>query len=245
MDCKTARLMLEVAHPLATELDAGEAEALNHHLAECPDCGPLAHAERAFDERLGRLMRDVPVPDGLRSRVLRRLAADREAWYWRRLRWGAGIAASIALLVFSAYWYRGQHLPTIDLEAVGQIDREQRGRDAQEVVEDYRSRGIKTAAPAAFNYRYLSFYGLADFQGKTVPQLMFIREDNPAQARVYVLSDKLFDMKALQAQAAQPPADSGGYTVKVFWYPEQPQYAFVVVFTGGPEPWFVNEPPAA
>lgn len=246
MDCRTARLLLDFAQPRSTELEPSEAEALHHHLAGCPDCGPLAQAERAFDERIGPIMRDVPVPDGLRSRVLRRLANEREGWYWRRLRWSAGIAAAIALLTFGGFWYRGRHLPIIDPEKLVEIARDQRCRDPHDLETEFRAQGIRMAAPASFAYRYLAFYGLAEFENKTVPQLVFFREREPALARVYVLNDQVFDMKSLQAQAAQPPADSGGFTVKVFWYPERPQFAYVVVYTGGPEPWFLdNEPPPA
>ena len=57
MDCKTARLLLLFARPLPTELEASEAEALESHLADCPECGALAQAERQTDTCLGQAMR--------------------------------------------------------------------------------------------------------------------------------------------------------------------------------------------
>ena len=62
MDCKTARQFLEFTRPPVPELEPGDADALETHLADCPDCGPLARAERGFDYRLGQAMRSVPLP---------------------------------------------------------------------------------------------------------------------------------------------------------------------------------------
>ena len=85
MDCKTARLLLDFARPLCPELDTADAEALHSHLAECPECGPFAAGERRIDGHFGRAVRDVPVPEHLRDRLVKRLAVERDAWYRRRL----------------------------------------------------------------------------------------------------------------------------------------------------------------
>ena len=94
MDCKHARMLLDVAHPLATELEAVETEALAAHLAECPDCGFAAEAERRVDEKFGAAMRDVPVPDGLQQRIVRRLQGERDAWWRARVFRAASAAAA-------------------------------------------------------------------------------------------------------------------------------------------------------
>src|SRR5262245_10465360 len=106
MDCRNARLLLEFARPLTAELDAGEAEALQGHLADCPECGALAREERRLDEHLGRAVRDVPVPEGLRDRLLARLATERDAWFRRWLLRAVGVAAGIALAVWLVWLYR-------------------------------------------------------------------------------------------------------------------------------------------
>ena len=50
---------------------------LQQHLDKCPDCACLAQADRRLDETLGKVMRDVPVPAGLKQSVMKRLATQR------------------------------------------------------------------------------------------------------------------------------------------------------------------------
>src|SRR5947209_6413570 len=129
MDCRTARLLLDFARPLSTELEASEAEALHCHLADCSQCGALAQVERQADERLGQAVRDVPVPDGLRQRLLSRLAIERDAWYRRWLMRATGIAAAITLAVWLGWSLRGPRPAEVDLEKVYTEAIEQRNFD--------------------------------------------------------------------------------------------------------------------
>src|SRR5262249_18708098 len=120
MECNHARLLLEVAHPLATELEAPERQELAAHLAECLECGAWAEAERRVDEKFGTAMRDVPVPDGLQQRIVRRLNVERDA-YWRRLILRSGsIAAALLLacLVGYAAWFSKK--PAVDIISLHQ-----------------------------------------------------------------------------------------------------------------------------
>src|SRR5437899_263959 len=99
MDCRTARQLLDFARPRRPELDAAELEELEAHLADCPDCGPLAQAERQIDSRLGQAMRAVSVPEDLRNRLLTRLGSERTRQTRKRRRWLAVPAAAAALLL--------------------------------------------------------------------------------------------------------------------------------------------------
>src|SRR5437899_3052503 len=99
VDCKTARQFLDFARPRRPELDAAELEELEAHLAECPDCGPLAQVERQMDSRLAQAMRSVAVPEGLRGRVLNQLQSERTIQARKRRRWIAGPAAAAVLLI--------------------------------------------------------------------------------------------------------------------------------------------------
>src|SRR2546423_15106509 len=94
MDCNHARLLLEVAHPVATELEAPERKALAAHLADCPECGAWAEAERRADEKIGAAVRDVAVPGGPKQGVGRRPNAEGDAFYRRWLGRAAGGAAA-------------------------------------------------------------------------------------------------------------------------------------------------------
>src|SRR5947207_6791000 len=101
VDCKTARQFLDFARPRRPELDATELEELEAHLAECPDCGPLAQVERQIDSRLAQAMQAVPVPEGLPGRVLNHLQSERRLQVRKMGRWIAVPAAAAALLLAS------------------------------------------------------------------------------------------------------------------------------------------------
>jgi len=73
MDCKTARLLLDFAQARPPELDAGDREALDSHLADCVDCGLLFRTEAEAEDRLRAAMAHVSTPEGLRARSLLRL----------------------------------------------------------------------------------------------------------------------------------------------------------------------------
>src|SRR5437879_2213818 len=102
MDCRTARLLLTFARPRAAELEAGAAEALTDHLAECAECGALARAEHQVDRLLGLAMRQVSTPLDLRQRLLTRLQVERRNWYQRLPREHPRIAAAVAAVLLLA-----------------------------------------------------------------------------------------------------------------------------------------------
>src|SRR5207244_393513 len=116
MDCNNARLLLEVAHPLANELDARDTAELAGHLADCPDCGPWAQNEHRVDEALGKAMRAVPVPSGLALKIVRRLHVERDAWYRGWAVRAAGIAAALLLLLWGSWAFWLGKKATVDLD---------------------------------------------------------------------------------------------------------------------------------
>src|SRR5262249_21280792 len=156
----------------------------------------------------GRAMRDVPVPAGLRGRLLARLNAERDARHWRVLKWSSAIAAALLVAVLLTWNLRSKQLPINPQNLLDEFVA-QRGAAPGQVANFSREKGVPIGLPSQFDYRYLDFYCLADFQGKTVPQLVFNRGKDIA--RVYVLGDQQFDMDALQ-QLADQPVDSLGLT---------------------------------
>jgi hypothetical protein len=242
MDCKTARLLLYFTHPRTAELEADEAAALEGHLADCSLCGTLAQSERRADNRIGQAMRAVPVPDGLRTRLLTQLDAEREHWYRRRLLRGAGVVAAAAAVILVAWLgisWRNDHPPAPDSEAIaGEFLTDLANPSPDTVRESFERKGFKVTAPSdsdpkeGLNYRLLRYYGVARFQGKSVPMLLFTHGN--AQARVYIISYRDFDLKAA---LASPPGFGSGCNIE-FWPPPAPEnrttprFAFVIVYTG-------------
>jgi hypothetical protein len=233
MDCKTARLLLEFARPLSPDLDSADAEGLHEHLADCPDCGPLYRAERSVEDHLARAMRAVPVPEGLEARLSDRLRRERRAWYRWRLWVPGGAAAAAAALLLAIFLGFGPHgtLPGVSLEELYHGLNNRAGATPAQ-IEDwfYSTYYVHTVVPPQFDYHFLAFYDLADFQGQRVPMLLFLR--GQATARVYILSAKQFNLNAIQ------PAP--GYPVELL-PSDNPQFAYVVIYTSERLDWFFNK----
>ncbi len=223
MDCKTARLLLELGLPRAQELEPDDAASLDEHLAACAECGSLAHEERRADAHLGAALRAVPVPPGLRDRLLDKLKAERK----RRLRWRfhAPLAAAATLLLAVGVWWYNRPLPVIDLLA---IHGEPLPGAAVQVEQFFDARGVRAVAPPQFNYKLLAAWHVVEFQGRSrVPHLLF--QNGADYVEVYILSAKHFDFRtALQ----QGKADSGDYTVELLRHPEDPHVFYLVKYRG-------------
>src|SRR5262245_45626609 len=168
MDCKTARTLMEFARPTAPDLDDADRKALAAHLAVCSDCDALTRAERQADEHLGQAVRDVPVPQGLRERLLERLNDERDAWFRKVLARGArwlAAAAAVALVVYGGILWMAAQKPRPEAEDLANIALRQviSPADRPGVEEWFGERGLKVVAPDDFDYAYLTSYNLAEF----------------------------------------------------------------------------------
>ena len=239
MDCRTARLLLHFARPLTTELEASEVQALETHLADCPECRPLARAESRADDRIGEAMRAVPVPEGLRARLLAGLGAGRKAWYRRRsLQVGGGLAAAAAVRLALWLGFNPPFRPLkLDVDRVGgELFTQTFNPTPDNVANWFRAKDVAVAPPGGFNYALLAYYDLVDLQGERVPFLLFTH--NKDQARVYVLSEKQFDLKDAMSI---PPGTGSGFRFVVRPNPADPRVAYLVVYTGESLEPFLDE----
>ncbi len=247
MDCKTAQLLLDCARPHCNELDAEDANALEDHFAGCPDCAALARTERHLDEHLGKAMRNVEVPDTLRAHLLNRLDAERNDWYKRwaghGLRTAVAVAACVLLVVggvagYLQYRYANRSAPNLDDLTWEYKQREQSPPERADVEAAFKKQGLVTVLPD-FKYDNLRTYGIADFQGVQVPQLVFaVNGDGMNTPRenaiVYVLSSKQFQLKDLTTSTPSPSGYQ--YSVDVQHQPGG-SFAYVVVHTGNNYDW--------
>jgi hypothetical protein len=241
MDCKTARNLLQFIRPHGHDLDAADHAALQAHLAECTECDAFARAERQHDAHVGAAIRDVPVPAGLKDRLLSKLKRQREDWWKQslnRVARYAAAAAAVVLVVWIGFQLNSGAKPRPTEEDLIQVPLASWAHQpptASDAQEWFRKTHPKLVVPSTFNYEYLVSYSVAPvntppFDGREVPQLFFVRSSpgSAAQvAQVFILSPDQFDLSNI----TQERQDAGGYRVKVKVRPENNQ-AYVIAYTG-------------
>jgi hypothetical protein len=234
MDCRTARLLLEFTGSRPAEIEPSEQESLEEHLAECTPCRTYAEAERALEDHLARAMRAVPLPEGLRGRLLDQLGAERRRGYRRlALLYAGGLTVAASLVVVALLWWnRPGHREGVNLETAWNGSFEQNGSPPERVQEWFQEiYHRQTVPPAGFNYNALKFYDLVEFQGKRVPLLFFVRDG--ANARVYILSAKEFDFDEV--------TEAPGYNVDLIHHPTDNRFAYVAVYSSERLDWFLDK----
>src|SRR5438552_15088967 len=156
-------------------------------------------------------MRDVPLPVDLRQRLLTRLAEDRREWYThlprRHPRWAAAAAALLLLAVGFVVYAARRPPQRLELAPIAEKWNTQVSAPRDEVQRAFADWGYPVVLPPEFNYQYLIHYDLAEFEGRRVPHLQFLR--GPNLASVYILSGSQFDVRAA---VDQPREGSGRFT---------------------------------
>jgi hypothetical protein len=236
MECKDARLLLNFVRPRANELDAAEARALDRHLRDCPDCEAHAQAERRLDEHLGKALRDVSVPSGLRSQVLARLAEQRKAKQYHRLRrlavTAGGLAAALLLgLTLWQYW-PAPAKPPLDLNDLHSFVASHTATNREWVQESFAlDDKVLLTLPermpeGRLNYDLITDFGLKTWQQRQLPYLRLDRGDK--HAFLFVISDKQFDTRHL----ALPVVFEESQRYAVYAWRDAPGFVYVLVHTG-------------
>jgi hypothetical protein len=246
MDCRTARLLLDFARPQASELQADEAGALQNHLDRCPDCHGLARGERQLDEHLGKAMRQVEIPPGLREQLLSRLEAERGDWHRRRFAHAARLvlaAAAAALLLGWGGWHwvlNRRPAPIDPGQLVGHFNEEATTDKGMRAEQTLKKLGVEAPLPP-LNYNLLAcpptLAELPGYPERTVPLMLFVQ--NHHRAWVYVVA-------ARQVPQDVPPLfGEGTYKLDVL-FAEGDAYKFLVIHDGDDLDWLrAPAPPAA
>jgi hypothetical protein len=235
MDCKTARLLLDFARPQARELEAEEAADLERHLDHCPNCHSRASAENQLDTCLGKAMRQVDVPAGLREQLFARLETARGDWHRQRFAHVARLcAAAAALLLLSWagwYWVREYLVAPVDTEQVAYAVSYEATEDPRERTEkSLKDLGFETPLSPYLDYSLLVgspvLAELPGYPGRKVPRLDFAR--NGRVARVYLIVKR--------AVPKDEPALGGSFKAE-FLPDEGEPYRFLVIHDGENLDW--------
>jgi hypothetical protein len=235
MDCDHARLWLAFARP--AEMEAAELARLDAHIATCPDCGALAHAERGADDAFARAMQAVPVPDGLGAKLAARLVSARATW--RRHALLRASAACVAGFLAASLTYSATR-PRLELTAAAEDATWQPGlwkpneRALDDANELLRALGAPAVAPGDFNYQTLKFVGRMNSHGvSSAPTLIFTRDE--AYAKVVLVRDT--EVKNL-AQLADQVGEASGCWVTVRVVPGLSGWYYIITTYGKPLQFF-------
>jgi hypothetical protein len=237
MDCKTARLLLEFAQPRAGEMDPADLAALEQHFAGCPECDALARAERGLDHAFSKAMQAVEVPSGLRGRLLDRLDRERGDVSLRRFGRAARAAAAVAAVLLAAwgiYAWRQAHLPAVDMDRAWEdlLAEHAAPPGREDLTAHFRKLGFDGELPDDLKYTSLAYYGMGEFQGRPVPQLVFVSQQGNGRARVRLLSPKQFNLATLPVGFQSPD----GYDYRLSLW-RAPGCAEIVDYTGSNANW--------
>jgi hypothetical protein len=156
---------------------------------------------------------------------------------------GSSAAAAAVLLLSgwgAAAWFNRP--VRVDLDKVVAHERELlvSPPGKPELQNIFRQLGVEAELPDNLNYSLLAYHGVTEFQGRRVPQLIFLRQGSQARAQVRVLSASRFDLETLPAGFRTP---DGGYEKVELWKEgDHPQSAQLVVYTGDNAEWVKKEP---
>jgi hypothetical protein len=205
MECRDAQFYLRLKRhagaPGTDELGPEASAALAEHCAGCAACAADARAAASFDRALAAAMTGVPVPAGLRGRVLARAGA-RAASAWRARAARAGVlalAASVLVLIgVGAY---GLTRPVVDTDLIANAA-DLQAHDPERATREFLEASARPPAlPLPFDYALHSHNGFAKVGGRFVPVVVF-RSPVPADrgtAVVYVFApDGRFNLSQLR-----------------------------------------------
>jgi hypothetical protein len=231
VDCNTARLLAMFAGRSGSELAGEDAAAFGAHLTTCPKCAVVIQFERAFDDRVAQAMLAVPVPAGLKGRLLDGVAAQSGAWYREKAFAGLGLAACVLLTIGGVVAWQVSTAPVLTNEAlVAQADDEVQNR--ARVVEDVLGpRGLGFHPERPFDLSHLESVGIGRLMGREVPVLYFLNGAKNARAKVYVVRKADLDWTRLRQDGSSVPSVYG-HQVAVIRDARRSDVAYVVVFTG-------------
>jgi hypothetical protein len=203
MDCRDAQFYLRFRRPGSDEFDPEVRRELDRHLADCPHCAAEARADAAIDTALAVAMRFVPVPAGLRDRLVAHVAAQRGTALRRRAYRYAGVAAAVLLTVGLGFGAFGSR-PELDLYALVSAEAQQ-DRQPEETVRNWlTAQKLPPDLPYPFDYALLKGFSLKEVQGREVPVIVFASRGDSGFAKVYIFRTNQFrNVKDLQGAVGE------------------------------------------
>jgi hypothetical protein len=200
MECRDAQFYLRLRRHAADELGADVTAPLDSHLATCSLCGAEARAAVSFDRALASAMRAVPVPSGLRERLITQAArAQGVALRNKALRAGGMVVAAILIIGIGFSLYSTTR-PVVDSEKQVALAERQHKNPKTYTREWLAEQKLPEDLPWDFDYEHLwIFCGYERIEKVDVPVVVFRSRTGSGFAKVYIFRDGgPFDTKDLR-----------------------------------------------
>ncbi|MBU6295285.1 MAG: zf-HC2 domain-containing protein [Planctomycetes bacterium] len=216
MQCETARFILELDLARMGEADWRDLDAVEAHLQDCPDCQGWHLQRQAAENRMARIMRNVPAIRGKKRDFPSDSQSHGSKWSKRYIHFS--LVAAVILLAFSPMVFRQSAKP-LDIDLAAWIMREGFESSVDGPTADSRRLelerrfariGVNTRLPDALDYSQLLFSGLVELQGHAVPQLVFSGSTGDLLTQVLVFDSRKFDLSSLPESIPTGLASSEG-----------------------------------
>jgi hypothetical protein len=160
-------------------------------------------------------------------------------WFGHAGRVAAAVAA-IVLIAWGVYAWKQNNLPAVNMElAWDEAHNSMVAPPSGDVLaERFRRSGYDGSFPRDLNYSFLTNYGMREFQGRLVPQLIFQATHGGARAEVKVLSAKQFNLKHAPVDFQSPE----GYPFKIELWTDSSGCDVLVNYTGDSAEWLRERP---
>ena len=207
-------------------MDPDSTAALERHLTGCPACAAAGRALAGFDAAIGRAMRAVPVPEGLRDQLFAEVATRRGAVLRRKTYRYLAAAASVVVTCGLALGVYSAARPQADVtQLIIHNDELGQPQGAERQIAAFLKAHRLPALPEPFDPTLFIHAGTETVQGRDVPVLIFRERNGPGLAKVYAFRDTSFKLDAIRDEQASL------FTAKP--YPNAAaRMTYVVVFTG-------------
>lgn len=228
MLCRDAQFYLQLRRCSNDELGADVIADLDRHCAGCGPCASISRQLLASDRAIGVAIKAVPIPSGLRDKLLTQTLAYRGTQVRRRAYRCLALAASLFLTVGLTYGVFAVFRPTLDPDVVVR-DQDERIQDPDGTLRRWLvALHAPEQLPLPFNTDLLVSVGSERIHGRDVPMALFFSPGDRGFAKVFVIhkgADFKLDLQKVEAQASNTHA-------LVREIPNAPHLIYLIVHTG-------------
>lgn len=209
MECRDAQFYLRLRRHAADELGSDVTASLNDHLAGCEACAAEARNTASFDRLMAAAMQAVPVPSGLRDRLVTQGAKQQGAAFRQKAYRGGALVGAALVVIALGLSLISSTRPKVETDTLVQVADEQLNNPEASTRKWLAEQKLPDRLPVPdLDYDLLIFRGYEDVKGKKVPVVVFRSSEGSGFAKVYIFRhDGEFDRKDIRdAQASHAGA---------------------------------------